>query len=333
MNVKKVLLKDYSSFKIGGEADMVLVNNEDELLEAVVLAKEKYEKFFILGEGTNTVFADDVSSILFIKIEIMGIAVAEVGDSVTVTANAGELWDDVVRLSVQNGWWGAENLSLIPGTVGAAPVQNIGAYGVELKDILESVSALDRETLKFININNHNCEFGYRDSIFKKDKNRYIITSVSINLNKKPNPVLTYNPLNTLIDQDILDPQKIRDLVMKTRQYKLPDYKLHPNAGSFFKNVVISSEMYFNLKEKYLDMPAHEQVGGYKVPTAWLIENVAQMKGVREGDVGSWSNQPLVLVNYGAATYSDLHNFSEKIIQKIYNETGIRIEREVNVIS
>jgi UDP-N-acetylmuramate dehydrogenase len=119
---------------------------------------------------------------------------------------------------------------------------------------------------------------------------------------------------------------------MKTRQYKLPDYKLHPNAGSFFKNVVISSEMYFNLKEKYLDMPAHEQVGGYKVPTAWLIENVAQMKGVREGDVGSWSNQPLVLVNYGAATYSDLHNFSEKIIQKIYNETGIRIEREVNVV-
>ncbi len=332
MNIKKVFLKDYSSFKIGGEGDMVTVSSRDELLLAINFARDSNRRFHILGEGTNTIFSDNLADILFIKMEILGIEAGQDADNILLTTNAGESWDDVVRYAVDREWWGIENLSLIPGTVGAAPVQNIGAYGTELDDVLVSVTVLDTSKNVFIDLQNSECHFGYRDSIFKQQPNRYIIVSVCLRLSQKPKPVLVYKPLDTLINRENLKAADVRELVIVTRQAKLPDYHLYPNTGSFFKNAVISSEIYSKLKERYTDMPGHEQDGGYKVPTAWLIENVADMKGAREGDVGTWPTQPLVLVNYGRATYFDLHNFSEKIIQKIYDETGVKIEREVNVI-
>jgi UDP-N-acetylmuramate dehydrogenase len=332
MNVRKVFLKDCSSFKIGGEGDVVIVSSRDELLLAINFARENNRGIHILGEGTNTIFSDNLTDILFIKIEILGIEAGQDGDNILLTTNAGESWDDVVRYAVDREWWGIENLSLIPGTVGAAPVQNIGAYGTELDDVLVSVTVLDTSKNVFIDLQNSECYFGYRDSIFKQQPNRYIIVSVCLRLSQKPKPVLVYKPLDTLVNRENLKACDVRELVIATRQAKLPDYHLYPNTGSFFKNTVVSREVYESLKDRYLDIPGHEQHNGYKIPSAWLIERVANMKGVREGDVGTWPTQPLVLVNYGEASYSDLHNFSEKIIQKIYDETGIKIEREVNMV-
>lgn len=332
MNIQKVSLKDYSSFKIGGEGEVVKVNTKNELLEAINFVKSENRKYYILGEGANVIFSDTASNILFIKMEMSGIDIDDSSDDILLTANAGEIWDEVVRLSVDKRWWGIENLSLIPGTVGAAPVQNIGAYGVEIGDVLQSVEVLDTEQNIFKQLTPSDCNFGYRDSIFKQQPCRYIIVSICLRLSRKSKPVLIYKPLDTLINKADLQLPDIRDLVVSTRQAKLPDYHLYPNTGSFFKNAVISSEIYSKLKERYADMPGHEQDGGYKVPTAWLIENVADMKGAREGDVGTWPTQPLVLVNYGRATCSDLHNFSESIIKKIHDKTGITIEREVNVV-
>lgn len=333
MEIKNVNLKDYSSFKLGASGLMVIVINEDGLLRAINLAKEKSLNIHILGEGTNTVFSDNLQGILFIKIEMVGISISEVGDDIILTANAGEGWDKVVSYAVEREWWGIENLSLIPGTVGAAPVQNIGAYGVELCNVLESVRVYDTGQNIFTDLQNSDCKFTYRDSIFKQQPGRYIIVSICLKLNKKPNPILTYKPLDTLINRGDLKLSEIRDLVVSTRQAKLPDYHMYPNAGSFFKNSVIEKALGDSLRAVYPGIPLYEtEGGGYKVPTAWLIEHVAMMKGVREGDVGTWPSQPLVLVNYGSATYTDLSIFSQKIIDIIYAETGITLEREVNVV-
>ena len=332
MNIQKVSLKDYSSFKIGGEGEMVNVKSKSELLEAINFANSENRKYYILGEGTNVIFSDTASNILFIKMEIDGIDIDDSSDDILLTANAGEVWDEVVRLSVDKRWWGIENLSLIPGTVGAAPVQNIGAYGVEIGDVLQSVEVLDTEQNIFKQLTPSDCNFGYRDSIFKQKPGRYIIVSICLRLSRKPKPVLIYKPLDTLLNKADLQLSDIRDLVVSTRQAKLPDYHLYPNTGSFFKNVVVSPGVFENLRHTYPDIPRLEQATGYKVPVAWLIEHLADMKGVRVGDVGTWPTQPLVLVNYGSASYSDLRDFSESIIKKIHDKTGITIEREVNVV-
>ena len=332
MNIQKVSLKDYSSFKIGGKGEMVTVNTKDELLEAINFAKSENRKYYILGEGTNVIFSDTASDILFIKMEMMGIDIDDSGENILLTANAGEVWDHVVQLSVDNNWWGIENLSLIPGTAGAAPVQNIGAYGTEIGNVLQSVEVLDTEQNTFKQLTTADCNLSYRNSIFKQQGGRYIIASICLRLSSKPKPVLIYKPLDTLLNKADLQLLDIRDLVVSTRQAKLPDYHLYPNTGSFFKNVVVPHEVFEKLKHTYPDIPGHEQATGHKVPTAWLIEYVAEMKGVRVGEVGTWPTQPLVLVNYGSASYIDLRDFSELIIKKIYDKTGITIEREVNVV-
>jgi UDP-N-acetylmuramate dehydrogenase len=245
---------------------------------------------------------------------------------------AGEIWDDAVKYAVKENLWGIENLSYIPGTVGATPVQNIGAYGMELSNVLESVRAYDMITHSFIALKNSECEFGYRDSLFKKNNGRYIITQTVLKLSTIPNPILNYKPLDSLQDKKDISLQEIRDLVIKTRTSKLPDYTQYPNAGSFFKNPTITSHQVESLKVKGHEIPAHIVAGGYKVPAAWLIEHIAEMKGVRTGDVGSWPAQPLVLVNYGNATADGLINFSQSIIDTVREKTGIILEREVNVV-
>jgi UDP-N-acetylmuramate dehydrogenase len=332
MEIYRTSMKPYSSLKVGGEGDVVFAQSISELVNATMYASSTTRIPYVLGEGTNTYFGDTLDSYLFIKNEIKGISLEEKGDGVFVTAGAGERWDDLVVLVVGKNLWGIENLSLIPGTVGAAPIQNIGAYGTELKDVLVSLSAYDTKTGNTVEISNEACEFGYRDSLFKHEKNRYSIISITLKLSRIPKPILTYKPLDTLLGKENLSVLEVRNLVVATRKAKLPDYKEYPNTGSFFKNPFVTLTEGESLRTKYPELPLIAHAHGYKIPAAWLIEHIATMKGVRVGDVGTWPNQPLVLVNYGSARAEDVMQFSSSIIEKIKKETGIVIEREVNFV-
>jgi UDP-N-acetylmuramate dehydrogenase len=333
MEINNVSLKDYSSLKVGGMGDLVVVRSAKELVQAVMYAKQEGKIIHILGEGTNTFFGDNLSQYLFIKNEIKGISFEEQGDFVLLTLGAGEIWDSVVSFSVEKGLWGIENLSRIPGTVGASPIQNIGAYGVELKDVLVSLSAYDRKTSNTVEISNDACNFGYRDSLFKQEKDRYVVMTITLKLSRRAKPVLSYKPLDTLIGKEDISLADVRELVIATRKVKLPDYKEYPNVGSFFKNALVTGVEAEGLRTTYPDVPLIPHLEGYKIPTAWLIEHIACMKGIRVGDVGTWPNQPLVIVNYGHVKAGEIIDFSENIIQKIKEKTGIIIEREVNFVS
>lgn len=332
MNTKQVSLKDYSSLRIGGDAGLIDITSIADLVETVMFAKRDGKRIHVLGEGTNTFFGDNLTNILFLHMVNKGISFEEQGENVFITAQAGESWDDIVSFSVERGLWGIENLSAIPGTVGAAPVQNIGAYGVELKDVFVSLTALDCSTLSVVEIDRFACVFGYRDSLFKQVYGRYIIISVTLKLSRAKNPILSYAPLTALVDKESLTVQEIRELVIATRKAKLPDYKVYPNAGSFFKNPFIIDDIRQKLSLAYPSMPFIQAGDRYKIPSAWLIEHVAQMKGVRIGNIGTWPNQPLVIVNYGKADADEVVLFSQNIIDRIQEKTGIVIEREVQFL-
>lgn len=330
MEIRKVSMKDYSSLRIGGEGDLVVVKTEDELKEAVSFANKEGKKVYILGGGTNTYFAEDLSKYLFIKPEFIGKEIDE-SDGM-LTAFAGEDWDGVVAFAVEKEFWGIENLSHIPGGTGAGPIQNIGAYGVELKETLVSVRVFDMQTETFLDMSNSECKFGYRDSIFKQEMGRYVIISIKLQLSKEPQPILSYKPLDSLAGKENLTIEDVRDLVIKTRDIKLPDWRVFPNTGSFFKNPIVDKTKVDELKSKYPEVKIFEADGGYKVSAAWLIENVAEAKGKRVGNIGTWPNQPLVLVNYGDATAEELNSFANEIQDNIESKTGVRLDREVNFV-
>ncbi len=342
MNIFEVSLKKYTSLQIGGNASMVVLKTEADLKEVMVYVKSNGLRVHVLGSGTNTYFDEEMQNLLVLKNEIKGVEVT-LGESnitgvsddthaeVMFTCGAGELWDDIVKRAISEKAWGIENLSYIPGTVGAAPVQNIGAYGAELQDSLVSVRAYDFLQDTFVDLRNEECHFSYRNSLFKRDKKRFIITSITLRLSKKRKPILSYKPLDILNETDVtLD--EIRNFVIKTRTAKLPDYILYPNAGSFFKNPVVTATKVEGLRRNYLDIPCIPHGDDFKIPAAWLIEHVAEMKGVRIGNIGSWPNQPLVLVNYGQATASELEGFAKQIITVVSEKTGILLEKEVNYI-
>lgn len=332
MEIKDVSLKDYSSLRIGGEGKLVVIKNEEELMEAVNYAAAEGRRIHILGEGTNTYFAEYLENLLVLKIEIKGIETRSMVNGQWLIVGAGENWDDVVKYAIAHGLWGIENLSYIPGTVGAAPVQNIGAYGMELKDTLISLRAYDTEEKKFVQLSNKECHFAYRDSIFKHEKNRFIIVSITLQLTKEKLPVLTYKPLDLLAVRDDVTLEEIRDVVIHTRTLKLPDYNLHPNTGSFFKNPILTLEEGENLQMKYPEVKLMLYENRYKVSAAWLIDHIAEMKGTQVGDIGTWPAQPLVVVNYGNATAVVLNSFVAGIINKVKNRVGVLLEKEVNFI-
>jgi len=332
MKTKQVSLKEYSSLRIGGEANLVDISSIADLVETVMAAKRDGKRTYVLGEGTNTFFGDNLTNILFLHMVNKGISFEEHGNDVRVTAQAGEIWDDIVSFSVERGLWGIENLSAIPGTIGAAPIQNIGAYGIELKDVFVSLTALDCITLSVVEIDSSACAFGYRDSLFKQVSGRYIIISVTLMLSRTKNPILSYAPLHALVDKESLTSREIREFVIATRKAKLPDYKLFPNAGSFFKNPFITDDVRQKLSLVYPAMPFIQTGDRYKIPSAWLIEHVAQMKGVQIRNMGTWPNQPLVIVNYGEADGDEVVSFSQNIIDRIQEKTGITLEREVQYV-
>ncbi len=326
MDIRVVSLKNFSSLRIGGEGKLVVVRNEEELQEAVMHAEAAGCRVHIIGQGTNSYFGDDLSEFLFVQLDMKGISF----DGEAVNAYASVVWDDLVVACVSRGLWGIENLSYIPGTVGAAPVQNIGAYGAELADTFVSCEAFDTTDGTVKTLNKEACHFGYRDSIFKHETGRYIILSVTLLLSRERSFILTYKPLDELLNKADLSVEEVRDSVIKVRRSKLPEWRENPNCGSFFKNPVVTKAQSEGLRVKYPALPLIEIVGGFKVPAAWLIEHVAEMKEVRVGGLHVWHKQSLVIVNDAEATADDVDVFVQEIIGRIEAKTGIYLEQEVN---
>jgi UDP-N-acetylmuramate dehydrogenase len=337
MNIQEnISLKPFNTFSLDKKARFFTsVNSREQLIEALIWSKNMGLEVFILGGGSNILLTKDINS-LVIKIEISGIEVIkEDSDFIWVKVGAGENWHNFVLHAIENNWAGIENLSLIPGTVGASPMQNIGAYGVEIKDVFHSLKALKRATLEQHEFDATACKFGYRESVFKNDlKGQFIITSVTFKLKKKPDFKLDYGAIKEVLAEDqksTLSLRTVSNAVIKIRRSKLPDPKEIGNAGSFFKNPTISKEAWLKLKKAYPNIPGYELPEGIKVPAAWLIEQTG-WKGKRFGEIGVHQNQPLVLVNFGTGDGNEIKLLSEKIQNSVAENFGIKLLPEVNYI-
>jgi UDP-N-acetylmuramate dehydrogenase len=329
-------LKKYNTFGIEAKAkQFVAVHSVEELKQ--ILATHKTEAKFILGGGSNTLLTQDINA-LVIHIDLKGKKIIkEDNDYVWVESQAGEVWHEFVLWSIDHNLGGLENMSLIPGNVGTTPVQNIGAYGTEIKDTFVSCNTVDIATQELVTFTKAECKFGYRESIFKQEaKDKYVITSVVFKLTKRNHKINTaYGDITKELEKNnIVTPnlKEVSNAVIAIRQSKLPDPKELGNSGSFFKNPIIPKELYEKAHAQFPDMP-HYVVSEteVKVPAGWLIEQ-AGFKGKRFGDAGIHKNQALVLVNYGNATGQEIFAVSKDIQATVLNKFGIAIEAEVNVI-
>lgn len=330
-----VSLKPYNTFGIDVKAKLLAeFTSVEELKE--LLKSYGNEKLLVLGGGSNVLLHNDWDGLVLVN-NIKGIRVLkEDGATVEVSVGGGEVWHDWVMYTVDQGWGGIENLALIPGSVGAAPMQNIGAYGVEIKSTFKKLKALNIETLEQREFFKEECNFGYRTSIFKTtEKGKYILTDVTFELDKQPQLNLSYAPLAQAaegINREELDVAWVANQVIKIRQSKLPDPKELGNAGSFFKNPVIAKSLFEEIKHNHPNVPSYPVSDlEVKVPAGWLIEHTG-WKGKKDGEVGVHTKQALVLVNYGKGKGNDIYNLSTKIINDVASKFGITLEREVNVI-
>ena len=329
-------LKNYNTFGIEAKAkQFVAVHTIDDL--RLVLQQNATEKKFVLGGGSNMLLTQDVDA-LVIHIDLKGKKlIQENEDFVWVECQAGENWHEFVLWTLRQNFGGLENMSLIPGNVGTTPVQNIGAYGTEIKDTMVSCTAIKIDSQDMKTFLNADCHFGYRESIFKQEaKDQYIITSVVFQLTKRNHKINTaYGDIQAELSKNGIDNPTIQDVsnaVIAIRQSKLPDPKELGNSGSFFKNPILLKSDFEKIHAKFPDMKYFEiSETEVKVPAGWLIEQ-AGFKGKRFGDAGIHKNQALVLVNYGNATGQEILNVSKDIQETIFNTFGIRIEAEVNVI-
>jgi UDP-N-acetylmuramate dehydrogenase len=294
------------------------------------------QQTLILGGGSNMLFTKDVDG-LVLKNEILGIReIKEDEHHVYVQAGAGVNWHHFVLHCIHNGWAGVENLSLIPGNVGASPMQNIGAYGVEIKDVFFSLEAFHIKDKKLVNFSVNDCDFGYRESVFKrKFKNEFVITDVTYRLNKVPQFNTSYGAIEQELERmgaKELSIQTISQAVINIRSSKLPNPAEIGNAGSFFKNPEIQKAKFKSLKEEYPGIVGYDLPNGnVKLAAGWLIE-LCGWKGYRKGDAGCHAKQALVLVNYGNATGKDIYDLSEDILQSVKKKFGVVLEREVNIV-
>ncbi|WP_299254008.1 UDP-N-acetylmuramate dehydrogenase [uncultured Lacinutrix sp.] len=331
-----ISLKDYNTFGIDAKArHFISVNNFPELIS--VLQLKDYPNKLILGGGSNILLTKDVDA-LVIHINLKGATIInEDTNHAFIKASAGENWHEFVLWCLDNNFGGLENMSLIPGNVGTSPIQNIGAYGVELKDHFVSCEALNLDTLEIEIFKNEDCNFGYRNSIFKNEaKNKYIILSVVFKLTKKEHQLHTnYGAIISQLEEMQIKAPTIKDVsnaVITIRQSKLPDPKKIGNSGSFFKNPVISIDVFNKLKENFPKAPSYPVTENtVKVPAGWLIET-AGFKGKTFGNYGVHKNQALVLVNYGGAKGKDILELSKLIQKTIYRIFNISIEAEVNIL-
>ena len=327
-------LLQYNTFGLDTKAKIFVEARSVRDLAEILETKEwKSLPRFILGGGSNILLTQDIQA-LVIHNQITGIKeVAEDDEHVHLHVGAGEMWHDLVMYCVAREYAGIENLSLIPGTVGAAPMQNIGAYGVEVKNVIESVEAIETETGLMRIFSNGECHFGYRESIFKKElKGKYIITGVNFILSKKPQFHIEYGDIRKTLEEEgvtELSIKAVSDAIISIRRSKLPDPKEIGNAGSFFKNPEITLEQYEKVKSGFSEIPGYPTDLGVKVPAGWLIEK-AGWKGYREGQAGVHTRQALVLVNYGGATGAQIKALSEKIQDSVELKFDIRLTPEVN---
>jgi UDP-N-acetylmuramate dehydrogenase len=341
---ENVPLAPLTTFRIGGAARFfVQAQNVTDVEEAAVSASEKNLQVFVLGGGSNILVSDTGWDGLVIKMEMRGIAEEPEGESFRFVVGAGENWDDFVKYTVEDrGLYGLENLSAIPGTVGASPVQNIGAYGVEARSTIEWVEVYDLATKKIEKLSNADCRFGYRDSVFKHERKSNIILRVAFLLKEKGRLALEYKDLKRYFTGHLSTPslRQAREAVVKIRAGKFPDLSKMGTAGSFFRNIVMPRADFQKLVKKYPFAPAFS-VDAYrggsadpmiKVPTAWVLDKVCGFKGMRRGEVGLFENQALVLVNFGRATAEDVKNLANEIIASVKEKTGIVISPEVEFV-
>ncbi len=299
------------------------------------IKNKKYQNLqkIVIGEGSNLLFTKKFDGVVIYP-QIKGIElVRQTDDFYFIRAGAGIIWDNFVEYCVKNNWQGTENLSLIPGTVGATPVQNIGAYGIEAKDIIHSVEYVSLEKGEICKISNKDCKFEYRNSIFKNElKDKIVVTNVTYKLNKKQLLNIDYKGIkDELNNYKEINIQNIRKAIIKVRNSKLPDVKEIGNAGSFFKNPVIDKNLLAKIKEKYPETPNFEIANSkYKIPAAYLIDK-CNFKGYRHKNAGVFEHQPLVLINRGNATGQEILELSEIIQTKVKQVFGIALEREVIV--
>lgn len=291
--------------------------------------------YLVLGSGTNVLFSKDFDG-LILKNNIKGIElIHETAEDVYIKAGGGEIWDDLVNYTVNKGWGGLENLSFIPGTVGAAPMQNIGAYGVEQETCFHALEAFEMQTGKIRTFTREACEFSYRESVFKGElREKYFILNVTYRLLKHPILHLSYGAIQQkLLENGIRKPgiKEVADAVKDIRKSKLPEVGIIGSAGSFFKNPVVPASQCIELMQLYPDMPHYPQKGsGLKLAAGWLIDQCG-WKGYRKGDAGCYPLQALVLVNYGNATSTDILDLSERIIESVFQKFSVLLEKEVNV--
>jgi len=320
----------------------VEVASEAELVELFGQAEFKNNQKIFLGGGSKVLFTKDFDGLVVLN-KLKGIKIIkENSEDIYVRAMGGEIWQDLVMFTVSHEYWGIENLVLIPGTVGAAPVQNIGAYGVEVKDTLEKVEAFDVETREKRIFNKKECELRYRESVFKnKLKGKYFISAITLRLSKKQKPNLSYKILSDFLEKNkikVSSPKDVSDAVTLIRKSKLPDPKITGNAGSFFKNVLVPLPRLRELLQAYPNLPYFEENRMAKIPAGWLIEQSgprqggASWKGYKTGNVGVHEKQALFLVNYGGATGGEIVELANKITMSVKEKFGLELTPEVNII-
>lgn len=335
---ENVPLAEFTTMKTGGSARFFfLVKNTDELRIAVIFAKENNLHFFVLGAGSNTIVADEGFNGVVIKIEIEGFAIDKHNENtIRVIVGAGVNWDDFVKASVKNNLYGIENLSAIPGTVGAAPVQNIGAYGAEVSDTIAWVDVFDTQSLENYTIGKEQCFFGYRDSIFKTKKGKEcIITHVAFDLKKRG--VLNINYQDVLYyfreSKEEVTLKSLRSAIVKIRNSKLPDVNEVYSSGSFFKNPVINIKKAKNLEEKYPGLKYFSvDNDNVKISAGWILDHICNVKNFKIGNASVYDKHALVLVNNKGKKTKDILFLAEKIFKEVKSKTGIELEREVNLL-
>ncbi len=332
--VKNFNLKTYNTFNIEAYSSIFFMFTDIIELKAFL----KNEQFLhlqkrVLGGGSNVLITHNFEGAIIhptnndLKLQKTH------SSNIVVKVGAGLNWDSFVEYALNNKWYGLENLSGIPGNVGAAPIQNIGAYGVEAKDSIRSVEAIDIETHKIVKFSNAECRFGYRDSIFKQElKNKMVITAVTFELCATEKLILNYRGISeALVQFKKIDTLNLRQAILKLRASKIPKPEISPNAGSFFKNPILKIEDFKNIHKKFSQIPSHKLDDDFvKIPAAWLIDQ-AGFKGYKNGKTAVNEKQPLILINMGGASADDLLRLSEKIYNKVKSQFNIELEKEVNL--
>lgn len=335
MNLEKdISLSTLTSFHSGGVASFVVhCTSVAEVQEAVAFATEQKLPWYVLGEGTNVLADDEGFAGMILRMELEGITYNEQEAKTLVRAGAGVSWDTLVEEVTARGLWGIENLAGIPGTVGAGPVQNIGAYGMELKDTFVSCEVFDTTKGTVTAMQGDECQFGYRDSIFKQNKH-LIILSVTLSVSAKGAPKISYGDLQKALQQgiDLTSPSTIARAVREIRSQKFPDLQIYGTAGSFFKNPILSTAEYAALVAQYGEIPQYPHAKGIKIPLAYVLDKLLQLRGHKEGNAWLFEAQPLVLVLTRGGMSRDVERLAQYVAQNVFEKTNIHIEREVQTL-